>query len=409
MPADGVSIAKMAETGRSRFVTGGAIFTMITIQFTMTPVKTGALTIGPITASAVLLLPPSNRNADPFQMFFNRGEQRKVTMATDSETIQSLALPAENVPPTFNGAIGSYIMTVTAGPTNVSAGDPVTVHVQISGRGALSSVALPDQPAWQSFKTFPPTSKLNLTDSQGLQGTKTFEQIVVPQDSTVHELPPVSFTFFDPDRKAYHTETSAPIPLTVRPGGSTPAPTIAAGTKTADNPPPSQDIVPIKQWPGALAQIGPPLVQQPWFLAMQGVPVLAFFSALVWRRRNENLANNPRLRRQREVAQIIRDGLAKLRTLAGENKSDEFFAILFRLLQEQIGERLDAPASSITEAVVEERLRPARAPEPLLASLQELFQACNLARYAPMRTRQELAAVIPKLENALKELSVWKL
>ena len=38
--------------------------------------------------------------------------------------------------------------------------------------------------------------------------------------------------------------------------------------------------------------------------------------------------------------------------------SDEFFAVLFRLLQEQLGERLDLPASAITEAVIEERLSP---------------------------------------------------
>ena len=34
--------------------------------------------------------------------------------------------------------------------------------------------------------------------------------------------------------------------------------------------------------------------------------------------------------------------------------SDQFFATLSRLLQEQLGERLDLPASAITEAVIEE-------------------------------------------------------
>ena len=63
----------------------------------------------------------------------------------------------------------------------------------------------------------------------------------------------------------------------------------------------------------------------------------------------------------------------ELRRLAAENKSDEFFAVLFHLLQEQLGERLDVPASAITEAVIEEQLRPKRAPEPVLASLQETY------------------------------------
>ena len=92
------------------------------------------------------------------------------------------------------------------------------------------------------------------------------------------------------------------------------------------------------------------------------MPVLAFLAAFVWRKRADSLANNPRLRRQRAVAALIASGLDDLKKYAAENQPDEFFATLFRLLQEQFGERLDCPASAITENVVEERLaaRPRR-------------------------------------------------
>ena len=62
------------------------------------------------------------------------------------------------------------------------------------------------------------------------------------------------------------------------------------------------------------------------------------------------------------------------------------------------------PASAITEAVIEERLRPRGVPEGTLTTLQELFQTCNLARYAPTTSSQELAGIIPKLESVLREL-----
>jgi hypothetical protein len=124
----------------------------------------------------------------------------------------------------------------------------------------------------------------------------------------------------------------------------------------------------------------------------------------VWRKRTDNLANNPRLRRQRHVAQLVRDGLNDLHRLAAENNSDDFFATLFRLLQEQLGERLDCPASSITEAVIDERLALQGAPETTLAGLRELFQLCNQARYAPLRSSGELAAVISQFETTVHEL-----
>jgi hypothetical protein len=144
------------------------------------------------------------------------------------------------------------------------------------------------------------------------------------------------------------------------------------------------------------------------FLAVQTLPVFAWFAAFVWRKRTDNLANNPRLRRQRQVAQLIRDGLVDLRRLAAENKSDEFFATLFRLLQEQLGERLDSPASSITEAVIDERLASLGLPETTLSGLRELFHLNNQARYAPLRTSGELAAVIPRFENVVQELQNLK-
>jgi hypothetical protein len=65
---------------------------------------------------------------------------------------------------------------------------------------------------------------------------------------------------------------------------------------------------------------------------------------------------------------------------------------------------LDLPASAITEAVLDERLRPRSVPEAILLPLHELFQTCNLARYAPVKTSQELAAIIPKVESVLNEL-----
>src|SRR5207237_3545601 len=133
-------------------------------------------------------------------------------------------------------------------------------------------------------------------------------------------------------------------------------------------------------------------------------PVLTWFSLMLMRRRNEALANNPRLRRQRQVAQRVREGLKELHGLAAAQQGEEFFATLFHLLQEQLGERLNLPSSAITEAVIDEHLRKRDLPERTFTELHELFQTCNLARYAPSKTSQELAALIPRLQAVLEQL-----
>ena len=409
-PANGFTVGKMAQGSKQRVQIGNRIYTDIPLSLALTTIKTGPVSVGPFTANAVVVVPSSNPQRDPFfgQFrdpfgMFGGGEQKPVTFATDTLNVESLPLPA-GAPANFNGAVGDYSMTVTAGPTNVAVGDPITVRIQISGRGALDALTLPDQPAWRDFKSYPPTQNIRTTDQVGIEGVKTFELIVTPQNTDVHELPAFSFSYFDPAAKTYRTLTQAPVQLAVHSGGTTPAPVIAAAKNANSANPAPQDILPIKEQFGALTPAGPALLTRPAFLAAQSLPVLAWLAAFVWRKRTDNLANNPRLRRQRHVAQLVRDGLNDLHRLAAENNSDDFFATLFRLLQEQLGERLDCPASSITEAVIDERLALQGAPETTLAGLRELFQLCNQARYAPLRSSGELAAVISQFETTVHEL-----
>ncbi len=412
-PAEGFNVGKMVEGQRRQVQVGNGIYTVIPLNYGLTALKAGTYTLGPITASVLVEVASANRRRDPLMEQFGirdpfdrfNVERQQVALTTDPEQMQLLPLPRENAPTNYNGAVGSYTMSVTAGPTNLAEGDPLTLKVQISGRGAIDAVNLSDT-ALPGFKTLSQETKVDTVDQMGFQGTKTFERILTPDNSDVKALPVISFSFFDPDQKSYKTLTHPPIPLVVRPGGSAPVPSIAASPRSKqETPPVVQDIVPNKQRLGSLGQIGAPLAQQTWFLALQGAPVLAFISAVLWRRRVENLANNPRLRRQRQVAQTIREGLSGLKQLAAENSSDEFFASVFRLIQEQLGERLDLPASAITEAVIEERLRPRGVPNETLAPLAQLFQTCNQARYAPIKTSEELVALVPRVEFVLGQLA----
>jgi hypothetical protein len=404
-PADGFNVGKLIQGRQRQVQNGNTSYLVIPLGFTLKAIKTGTFTLGPITASVVVELPGRNRRRDSvFDMLdmIGGGERRQVILATEPEPIQILPLPSQGVPPGFGGAVGSFSMNFNAGPTNLAVGDPITLKIQISGRGALDSLAIPE-PAWRDFKAYPPSSKLETSDPFGIQGTKSFEQVIAPQNTEVKELPPFSFPYFDPEQKSYKTLTQPAVKLVVRPAGSSPAPTIAAARRDPETAPRSQDIVHIKPRPGTLAQGPALLLLQPLFLGAQAVPVLVLLTAIALRKRREHLANNPRILRHRQVAAILRDGQAHLRVHAEANSSDEFFAVLFRLLQEQLGERLDLPASAITEAVIEERLSPRGVSDDLSARLHELFQMCNQARYAPVKSSQELSALIPKWESVSRE------
>jgi len=393
---DGFTVGPIPQPTQSRTRIGSEVYNLIVFKMAVAPTKAGSLTLGPASCGLKLLFGQPN-------IFGQFSQARQVTLRSPPQPLNVLPLPAANKPPGFNGAIGKFSMEFSAGPTNLGVGDPITLKVKISGRGSLDLLSMPQQTDWREFKTYPATSKTESSDPLGLAGSKTFEQVVVPQNSEVKEIPRFAFSYFDPEQKAYRTLTNGPVPLVVHPTAATPQPTVFSNPADAEKPP-SRDIVHIKPQLGTVPIVSGLLLKQPWFLALQAIAPLVWIGSVIHRRRRENFENNPRLRREREVNRIVTHELSILPGHAQAQEAEKFFAGVFRLLQEQIGERLDLPASSITEAVVEENLRPMGVDEKTLALVRELFQACNQARYARQRTSEELASYIPNVEKAIAEL-----
>ncbi len=415
LEAEGFSFSPMTQGRQTRAQVGGQVYNVVVFKLAATPAKAGKIKFGPATCDLTLLIAMGGRRSpspfDAFGGFFGNPNVRRQRTTLQSETIplDVLPLPSAKVPATFNGAVGTFRLSVTASPKEVGVGDPITVHAQISGSGPIESLSLPSQPAWKEFKIYPPTSETQTSDELGLSGAKTFTQVLIPQNHEIKSIPPLQFSFFDPQARHYRTLSGPAIPITVNAGATPAAPPPMLATNSQPNtPPPADDILPVDTHFDHSGMPTPLLAQQSWFLGVQSLPVLAWLSVLFWRKRNEALANNPRLRRQRQVAVRIREGLKVLRAQAAAGQSEEFFATLFRLLQEQLGERLDLPASAITEAVIDDHLRERGLPEETLTTLHELFQSCNLVRYAPTQSSQELEAHIPQLETTLRSLQAWK-
>ncbi|MGV3755612.1 MAG: hypothetical protein ACO1QS_09550, partial [Verrucomicrobiota bacterium] len=144
----------------------------------------------------------------------------------------------------------------------------------------------------------------------------------------------------------------------------------------------------------------------PWFWGLNLVPLLGWALIVFWKKQAEREARNPRAQRAKAVALSEAAGLVQLSDLAAGSKSKEFFDLLAKLLQERLGERLDVPASAITEAVVDERLK--ALDEESRKELHGLFQACNQARYAPVSDVAKLDALVERARKVLGELAEVK-
>ena len=396
---DGFTLGRVFPTSDPTVeVVNGIRYNTISYASSATATKTGPLQLGPATME--LMLADPSRGTD---IFGRPLAQVRTGIESDTAPIFIEPLPG-NAPEGFNGAVGKFTLALEASPTNLLVGDPITARIRIEGQGNIDMVRLPEQPSWRDFQKYDPTSRSEV-DALGLRGFAQFEWVVAPQNAAVAALPPFVFSFFNPETRRFETVRSPEIPLTVRATTEAQPSVAAAGPKNA---PPAVEFAHIRPTLGQLASPPLQLLHQPWFWALNAVAPLAWIGALLVRRRREAMARDPELGRKKNVSKRIRLGLAELATHAKNDETELFFATAFRLLQEQIGERLRLPASGITESVIDERLRGRGASEDLLARCHELFQACNNVRYAGHQTSAQLASWIPRIESVLADLQKVK-
>lgn len=374
--------------------------------------KPGDLLLGPARCRLTLQLPvrrqrPFGTSPDRFTEPFAADYRLQTAVISNRPVrIHVLPLPQENVPPGFTGAVGEYSLAVTASPTNVAVGEPIQVRIELSGRGALDKLALPRLQGWEGFKVYPPTARVEIDDALGTRGTKRFRLDAVPERVGITNSPEVVFSYFDAQAEQYRTLKSKPLALTVRPGGAPPMPENAGPLPYGGSIDAASDgLAQLKLHAGPMRPAGKPLVQRPWFLLLQTAPLLGYAGAVFWRRRRDYYATNPRAMRRVEVDRDLPGGLARLSWLADqEDHSEDFFSLAFRLIQDRLGERLDRPSASITEAVIEETLQPAGLSSEFLDRLRTLFARCNVERFSHEGTKQDLDLALREVRDLLEEV-----
>ncbi len=399
---DGFTINKQGQRQNGVERVGAADYSFVTWRMSVTPVKLGDLTVGPAEVETIFLFQARNRRRGPFDdPFFNSvfgggAERRRLTFTSETNQIHVLPPPTIGRPNGFAGAVGRYSLEMSAAPTNVTAGDPITVRLKVQGRGNFNALQLPEFPAGLGFQAYPGTNSFEPNDELGLEGVKTFEVVLVPDSAEVKELRWPAFSFWDPDDKRYDTVEPRAIPLNVRAGQTLqaqPGGNLANAASGSPAPRPvANEFRPPETRLGTLVRLRSPMVAQPWFLGLlfaPGAAYLALGAVLRFRARPRDLTQT--IRHQREMAQN-----AALRSLAEHAQAADapaFFQALNTALQERLALTLGGTAGSFTPEVVETRLLRLGLPAEAVPCLHRLFAALDQARYSPIASTAALESL----------------
>ncbi len=146
--------------------------------------------------------------------FFSIG--RKIIRQTQPIEIIAKELPLP-FPNDFHPSnVGQYSIKAEVNKSHTNQGDPITLRIIIEGNGNFKNIQLNQKPVINNWKIYDPTITTMGDFVQGLLfGKKTFEYLIVPQNSGAYHVGPFHITYFDPTNNKYETAQTQPIMVQV--------------------------------------------------------------------------------------------------------------------------------------------------------------------------------------------------
>jgi hypothetical protein len=343
----------------------------------------------------------SGRSNSPFDDFFNddffnpgrRGVYKTFVARSEPVVLTSLELPREGRPANFSGCVGSFHIETSADPTEVSVGDPVSLRVSISGTEYLDNIELPplskDPELEKDFK-IPEEMAAGLIKD----GSKVFTQTLRAKSEEVKAIPPVRFSYFNPDIEQYQTASSKPIPLRVKPTRIVTEADIegraAVGPAKNELEAWSKGIAYNYEGPEVLeneSRTLTSLLRSPLWLSSLVLPFSLYLALFVFVKVRRKQISDPDGSRSRKAlatfAKRIETISRNMEDPAGSSASGvaQSCSSLLDGVRRYLGDKLRIDGAALTFADVESRLRDRNVDAETIRGLNDIFTLCEQGYY----------------------------
>jgi hypothetical protein len=147
------------------------------------------------------------------ERIFAEPETASFFVRAEPFTLEVVPLPLAGQPLDYSGAVGNLAVRASADVRDVAVGESIKFSVEWTGEGNLEFFQAPDPKridAFHAFRVFGSTEEKRFDLRRVVYD-------VAPLDETVEAIPPLPLTVFDPERGAYTTLATEPIPIRVRP------------------------------------------------------------------------------------------------------------------------------------------------------------------------------------------------
>ena len=331
-----------------------------------------------------------------------RGRYEPVRLASRSLSVDVQPLP-DAAPPAFDGAVGQFSISASTDADSASVGDAVSLRVRVEGTGSLTTLSPPQLDLPETVEAYEPTEETDIERSgRQIRGAKTFAYTLVSRTGGRIVLPPVAFTYFDPDAGRYETLRAEVPPLHVSGEASPPV-----TGRTGDGLPVG-DVTELMAADDArwTKTDRAPLHRQLWAYVLLLVPILLVGGGLVYRRwgaafggTNSATADTSLDTAQQQLQE------ARRHLQNGQSGAEAaVYDAVERTVRTFLAERLDVNETPPTRSSLDRHLARHDTPEALRNSLYTLLDRCDEAQFAPASARKPDAAIVDDAHAVLRRL-----
>jgi BatD DUF11 like domain len=339
-----------------------------------------------------------------FGMLFSRSSARR---SSQTLTVDAQPLPAEGRPPGFDaGNVGSWTLAASIDPLSASVGQPVTFRLVAQGRGNVRDLQLPNLGPIDGLRAYDATTTdKQSTEDRQVTGTRTVEQLLVPERTGEIVLPAFAMDVFDPAVRQYRTARTEPIRLLV----SAAAPVPASAASAPENVLSAGGLRPIRLRLTTRSPAPMPWAQA-WFWPAFAAGPLALALALLSRRARTLLATDPGERRMKRARRAARARLRGAEALLesgrrGSQVAGEFHAEVACALTGYLADKQGVVAAGLTRDELARALESRGHPPATVRALLAILDECDRARFSPEASAPSAQeALLDRADRVLAEL-----
>ena len=384
----------------SEYINGIEYTTAEIQRVVIVPQRSGKLTIDPMTMECVAQIRTqrnSRRSMDPFEAFFNdpffnnsiTNVQKE--LSSQSLSIDVKALPENGKPDSFAGAVGNYKFNSSIDKSELSTNEAVTVTLTVSGTGNIELLQMPEPVFPPDFEVYDPKITTSTdANSQGMTGTKKAEYLAIPRRAGSFTIPPVEFSFFNPNTESYQILKSESYELSVRKGKDTDGDGGVYASNQEDIKYLGSDVRHIMSDDAQLKPKHTTFFASPvYFAILLGLLVL-FVALLFILKKRTDLAKDTAVNRNRKADKVARGRLKNAYQHLKAKDQEKFYVEMSQALWGYIADKLGIERSKLSMETVSETMQSKNVPDELTQQFVDTLNYCEFARFAPGSAEEKM-------------------